>query len=239
MAKNRLRVFGNELKKLTSDVEKVTLGNLIKDSFIATEGKNIRASNHANLARVGITTNSEEFNITTTDSPRGEPERALFYVRSHNNLSLGVSQSEYETRRDLLRPFFEQFYKLMETEEDMDHLMWFFSQFEFDRNELFDMSSSSFNDPDVLKHNLVSDQRASSPPVPKQLRRLGGLQFFERCSMGVADDRHQYSHCSRLQQGDSRYMVKANDVTERMIELGLVGASRTALRTYRRIRHGA
>ena len=99
VAKNRLCVFGNELKKLTSDVEKVTLGNLIKDSFIATEGKNIRASNHANLARVAITTNSEEFNITTTDSPRGEPERALFYVRSHNNLSLGVSQSEYEARQ--------------------------------------------------------------------------------------------------------------------------------------------
>jgi hypothetical protein len=138
VAKNRLCVFGNELKKLTSDVEKVTLGNLIKDNFIATEGKNIRASNHANLARVAITTNSEEFNITTTDSPRGEPERALFYARSHNNLSLGMSQSEYEARRGSLRPFFERFYKLMENEQDMDHLMWFFSH-----SSLFGMSYST------------------------------------------------------------------------------------------------
>ena len=116
VAKNKLCVFGNELKKLTSDAEKVALGNLIKDSFIATEGKNIRASNHANLARVAITTNSEEFNITTTDSPRGEPERALFYTRSHNNLSLGLSQSDYEACRDALRPFFEEFYELMGSE---------------------------------------------------------------------------------------------------------------------------
>jgi hypothetical protein len=224
VAKNRLCVFGNELKKLTSDVEKVTLGNLIKDSFIATEGKNIRASNHANLARVAITTNSEEFNITTRDSPRGEPERALFYARSHNNLSLGVSQSEYEVRRDSLRPFFEQFYKLMENEQDMDHLMWFFSEFEFDRNELFDMSASSFNGPDVLKHNL-------DYPTNALLRLLSENNFggFEDTPfsnairwgslMTVISIRGALDYYSKV---DSRYAVKANDVTERMIELSLV-----------------
>ena len=224
VAKNRLCIFGNELKKLTSDVEKVTLGNLIKDSFIATEGKNIRASNHANLARVAITTNSEEFNITTTDSPRGEPERALFYARSHNNLSLGVSQSEYEARRDSLRPFFEQFYKLMENEQDMDHLMWFFSEFEFDRNELFDTSASSFNDPDVLKHNLDYPTNALLRLLSEN--NFGGgwdTKFSDATPWGslmtVISIRGALDHYSKV---DSRYAVKANDVIERMFELGLV-----------------
>ena len=175
----------------------------IKDSFIATEGKNIRASNHANLARVAITTNSEEFNITTTDSPRGEPERALFYARSHNNLSLGVSQSEYEARRGSLRPFFEQFYKLMENEQDMDHLMWFFSEFEFDRNELFDMSASSFNDPDVLKHNLDYPTNALLRLLSEN--NFGGdwdTKFSDATPWGSAHDCHQHSRRPRsLQQG--------------------------------------
>jgi hypothetical protein len=223
VAKNKLCVFGNEMKKLTSDVEKVTLGNLIKDSFIATEGKNIRASTHANLARVAIATNSEEFNITTTDSPRGEPERALFYVRSHNNLSLGVSQTEYEERRNSLRPFFEELYALMESERDMDHLMWFFSDFKYDRAELFDMSASSFNDPDVLKHNL-------DYPTNALMRLLsennfdGGYdtKFSDTLPWGspmtVLTIRAALDHYSNV---DSRYAVKANDVIERMFELGL------------------
>ena len=224
VAKNKLCVFGNELKKLTSDAEKVALGNLIKDSFIATEGKNIRASNHANLARIAITTNSEEFNITTNDSPRGEPERALFYTRSHNNLSLGLSQTDYEARRDALRPFFEEFYQLMGNEQDMDHLMWFLSEFKFDRRELFDMSASSFNDPDVLRHNL-------DYPTAALLRLLTENNFggFEDTKfsdatrwgslMSVITIRTALDYFSKI---DSRYPVKANDVIERMFELGLV-----------------
>jgi Family of unknown function (DUF5906) len=224
VAKNKLCVFGNELKKLTSDAEKVALGNLIKDSFIATEGKNIRASNHANLARVAITTNSEEFNITTNDSPRGEPERALFYTRSHNNLSLGLSQIEYEERRNSLGPFFEEFYQLMENEQDMDHLMWFLSEFKFDRRELFDMSASSFNDPDVLRHNL-------DYPTAALLRLLSENNFgggwdtnFSNATpwgppMTVINIRAALDRYSNV---DSRYAVKANDVIERMFELGLV-----------------
>jgi hypothetical protein len=223
VAKNKLCVFGNELKKLTSDVEKVTLGNLIKDSFIATEGKNIRASNHANLARIAIATNSEEFNITTTDSPRGEPERALFYVRSHNNLSLGMSQSEYEERRNSLRPFFEELYKLMQDEQDMDHLMWFLSEFKYDRDELFDMSASSFNDPDVLKHNLDYPTNALMRLLSEN--NFGGgydTKFSDALRWGspmtvitIRAALDQYSNV------DSRYAVKANDVIERMFELGL------------------
>jgi hypothetical protein len=223
VAKNKLCVFGNELKKLTSDVEKVTLGNLVKDSFIATEGKNIRASTHANLARVAIATNSEEFNITTTDSPRGEPERALFYARSHNNLSLGVSQAEYEERRNSLRPFFEELYELMESEQDMDHLMWFLSEFKYSRDELFNTSASSFNDADVLKHNL--DYPTSALMRLLSENNFGGgydSKFSDALRWGspmtviaIRAALDQYSNV------DSRYAVKANDVIERMFELGL------------------
>jgi hypothetical protein len=224
VAKNRLCLFGNELKKLTSDGEKVTLGNLIKDSFVATEGKNIRASNHPNLARIAIATNSEEFNITTRDSPRGEPERALFYARSHNNLSLGLSQAEYEERRNSLRPFFDEFYQLMENEQDMDHLMWFLNELKFDRRELLDLSASSFNDPDVLKHNL-------DYPTTALLRLLsendfgggGDTKFSDAVRWGslmtVINIRAALDCYSNV---DTRYAVRASDVIERMFELGLV-----------------
>ena len=123
----------------------------------------------------------------------------------------------------------------------MDHLMWFFSQFEFDRNELFDMSASSFNDPDVLKHNL--DYPTSALLRLLSENNFGGWEDSKFSNavrwgslMTVISIRTALDYYSKV---DSRYMVKANDVTERMIELGLVGASRTALRTYRQIRHGA
>ena len=100
IAKDKLLLVGNELTRLDRDSDKTLFGNLIKDTFIAGEGKFIRASNFHNLARVVVTTNSMEFNITARDAPRGEPERALFYVRCFDALSLNMSHDEYAELTD-------------------------------------------------------------------------------------------------------------------------------------------
>jgi hypothetical protein len=223
IAKDKLLLVGNELTRLDRDSDKTLLGNLIKDTFIAGEGKFIRASNFHNLARVVVTTNSMEFNITARDAPRGEPERALFYIRCFDALSLNMSHDEYASYRLSFRPFFEEVYALLSNTEAMSHLMWHLSKFEYDRRELADLSASAFNDPEVLLNNLDYPTTALHRLLSEN--NVGGgedTKFSDAVRWGslmtVLSVRAALDHYAKV---DTRYAVNAALVVERMLDFGI------------------
>jgi hypothetical protein len=222
IAKDKLLLVGNELTRLDRDSDKTLLGNLIKDTFIAGEGKFIRASNFRNLARVVVTTNSMEFNITARDAPRGEPERALFYIRCFDALSLNMSQDEYANYRLSFRPFFEEVYALLDNTDAISHLMWHLSKFEYDRRELADLSASAFNDPEVLLNNLDYPTTALHRLLSEN--NVGGADttFSDALRWGslmtVISVRTALDYYAKV---DTRYAVNAALVVERMLDFGI------------------
>jgi len=82
-----LYVCFNEAGNL-SDAAKLVLGNFIKDDWVGGEGKGDKASTIHNLARIAITTNKLDFNITARYVEAGSEERSLYYIRGHSPASM-------------------------------------------------------------------------------------------------------------------------------------------------------
>jgi hypothetical protein len=226
--KNKLYMVGNELKAL-NDAEKPVLGNFIKDEIIAGESKNARASNYKNLARTAITMNGLEFNITTKDTPHGEPERSLYYIRCWDVVSKNMTPSEYTEHRLSLKPKFDDVIAMLRDEDDMAHLMHYFRTYEYNADDLFDLSTSSHHDPDIIEQNMdyvtsavrmllaennfsEDGSRYDTTPPTRPNNRWGAPLTLR----GIRNVLDAYARV------ESRYTVKADDVITRMIELAMV-----------------
>lgn len=226
--KDKLFMSFNEAKAL-KDEDKTTFGNFVKDVDVAGEGKGIKASNYKNLARTVVTTNSFEFNITAKGSPRGEPERALYYIRCWDMATKKMSQEEYKNHRASLQSTFDDLRSINSSGADLEHLMWFLSSYKYQRDDLLDLSSSSISDPDIAEQNLdwptaalrllFTENKFGSIERAYGTVPAGDQGAAWPCPFTVLDIRNILDAYVRV---ESRYSVNAADVISIMLDLGLV-----------------
>jgi hypothetical protein len=199
--KGKLHVSVNDVVSLTS-VAKGHLGNTTKDAKIYGEGKYDKGATFHNVCRNTVTTNVERINISLD----GAFDPATFHVRTHTNMSLGMTPEEFEVWRSGLRKlYFDDFYAAMDDEDDMNHYMWFFKNFEYTREELLDTSYSAYNDPEMARHNAPYPVLALAELIKNGTFGNGSITnpFTSRCMKDELDS---------INRIVSKFPVTADDV---------------------------
>ena len=167
-----LYVCFNEAGNL-SDAAKLVLGNFIKDDWVGGEGKGDKASTIHNLARIAITTNKLDFNITARHVEAGSEERSLYYIRGHSPASMGVN--EFVRHRNSIRPRFERIVStVMGSEDAMRHLMAYLKGRKTSMNKVLALAGSAHHDQDIRAANLSFIERAVKMMLENN-RFLAGL----------------------------------------------------------------
>jgi hypothetical protein len=153
-----LYVCFNEAGDL-SDAAKLVLGNFIKDDWVGGEGKGDKASTIHNLARIAVTTNKLDFNISARYLEAGSEERSLYYIRGHSPASMGVN--EFVRYRNSIRPRFERIVSTVIGSEDaMRHLMAFLKSRKSSMDKVLTLVGSAHHDQDIRAANLTFVERA-------------------------------------------------------------------------------
>jgi hypothetical protein len=153
-----LYVCFNEAGDL-SDAAKLILGNFIKDDWVGGEGKGDKASTIHNLARIAVTTNKLDFNISARSVEAGSEERSLYYIRGHSPASMGVN--EFVRYRNSIRPRFEKIVAtLIGSEDAMRHLMAFLKSRKSSMDKVLALVGSAHHDQDIRAANLTFVERA-------------------------------------------------------------------------------
>jgi hypothetical protein len=153
-----LYVCFNEAGDL-SYAAKLVLGNFIKDDWVGGEGKGDKASTIHNLARIAVTTNKLDFNISARYLEAGSEERSLYYIRGHSPASMGVN--EFVRYRNSIRPRFERIVSTVIGSEDaMRHLMAFLKSRKSSMDKVLALVGSAHHDQDIRAANLTFVERA-------------------------------------------------------------------------------
>ena len=153
-----LYVCFNEAGDL-SYAAKLVLGNFIKDDWVGGEGKGDKASTIHNLARIAVTTNKLDFNISARYLEAGSEERSLYYIRGHSPASMGVN--EFVRYRNSIRPRFERIVSTVIGSEDaMRHLMAFLKSRKSSMDKVLALVGSAHHDQDIRAANLAFVERA-------------------------------------------------------------------------------
>jgi hypothetical protein len=174
-----LYVCFNEAGNL-SDAAKLVLGNFIKDDWVGGEGKGDKASTIHNLARIAITTNKLDFNISARHLEAGSEERSLFYIRGHSPANMGVN--EFVRYRNSIRPRFERIVATVRDNEDaMRHLMAFLKNRQTSMDKVLALVGSAHHDQDIRAANLSYVERAvkmmleNNQFIPGSIETLGKI----------------------------------------------------------------
>jgi hypothetical protein len=175
-----LHVCFNEAGNL-SDAAKLVLGNFIKDDRVGGEGKGDKASTIHNLARIAITTNKLDFNISARHREAGSEERSLFYIRGHSPASMGVN--EFVRYRSSIRPRFEKIVATVIGSEDaVRHLMAFLKSRKTSMDKVLALVGSAHHDQDIRAANLSFVERAVKMLLENNQFLYGSAEFLGKVS---------------------------------------------------------
>ena len=173
-----LYVCFNEAGDL-SDAAKLVLGNFIKDDWVGGEGKGDKASTIHNLARIAITTNKLNFNITARYVEAGSEERSLYYIRGHSPASMGVN--EFVRYRNSIRSRFERIVStIIGSEDAMRHLMAFLKSRTTSMEKVLALVGSAHHDQDIRTANLTFVERAVKMMLENNRFLPGSVEMIDK-----------------------------------------------------------
>jgi hypothetical protein len=220
-----LYVCFNEAGDL-SDAAKLVLGNFIKDDWVGGEGKGDKASTIHNLARIAVTTNKLDFNISARYLEAGSEERSLYYIRGHSPASLGVN--EFVRYRNSIRPRFERIVSTVIGSEDaMRHLMAFLKSRKSSMDKVLALVGSAHHDQDIRAANLTFVERAVKMMLENNKFLAGPADLLDKVvgrsgvvwgpdlTLTAVGVRNLMDDFARV---DSRFRVNANAVIQYFID---------------------
>ena len=163
----------------SSDAAKLVLGNFIKDDWVGGEGKGDKASTIHNLARIAVTTNKLDFNISARHLEAGSEERSLYYIRGHSPASMGVN--EFVRYRNSIRSRFERIVStIIGSEDAMRHLMAFLKDRKTSMDKVLSLVGSAHHDQDIRNANLTFVERAVKMMLENNRFLPGSVEMIDR-----------------------------------------------------------
>lgn len=113
------------------------------------------ARNYKIYARIMFASNRFDMNIGQANIR----DRALFYTRAYTKEHLNLSETEFRQWADNLKPWFQEFTKLMQRRDVREHYMHYFMNMPVDIMEVESITHSSSTDPSIVVANMSWPRR--------------------------------------------------------------------------------
>jgi hypothetical protein len=146
---NKLMVFIDEVR-LESVGSINEIKRLVRSVNISGEVKFGHRHDYRIYARLIMAANQADIGLTAEDAA----DRALFFIRSWDAEGKNMSDQEFQQWAVGLKPFFDDFARMLESVAVRQHLMRYFCDTECSRAELEDLTLSSRHDPNIVRSTM-------------------------------------------------------------------------------------
>lgn len=147
--KDKMFTFIDEAK-FQSDVGVEEVKKLIRNVDVAGMEKFQEARNYRLFSRLMFASNRLDMGIGQANVT----DRALFYTRAYDRDFKKMTESEFRTWAETLKPFFTEFTELMEKRIVREHFMRMMLDIEVDKYELESIKHSSSGDSQIVLSNM-------------------------------------------------------------------------------------
>lgn len=147
--KDKMLVFIDEAK-FHSESGTEDMMRLIRSVEVPGMEKFQEARTYRIYARMLFASNRLDMNIGHVNVR----DRALFYMRAYDQSHLGMTEMEFRTWAETLKPWFDEYSVLMERRDVREHYMHFFMNFPVKCHELESIKYSSSADQSIVVANM-------------------------------------------------------------------------------------
>jgi hypothetical protein len=95
---------------------------------------------------------SNRYDINAGQS--GVVDRALFYVKAYNREHKNMSEMQFRSWAETLKPWFQEFYDLLQRRDVREHFVYYFMNLPVDIREIESIKYSSSNDEQIVNANM-------------------------------------------------------------------------------------
>jgi hypothetical protein len=145
----KLMVFIDEMR-LENIGSINTIKKLVRENVISGEQKFHDQQDHNILARLIVAANSPDLGFTSDDAG----DRAAYFAMGESPNSKGMLPQEFNRWTGTLKPQFNAMVGRWARHEFRQHLMRYFLELAVTREELEDLSTSSFEDEEVVRSRM-------------------------------------------------------------------------------------
>lgn len=146
---NKMFVFIDEAKfhseSGTDEIKKLIRSVDVPGALKFEDGRN-----HRLFSRVMFASNRLDMNIGQANTN----DRALFYTRTYDREFTHLSEAEFRTWAETLKPFFDDFTELMKRRDVKEQLMLYFMTRKVSRYEIESIKYSSSSDASIILSNM-------------------------------------------------------------------------------------
>lgn len=146
---NKMFVFIDEAK-FHSETGTDEIKKLIRSVDVPGAVKFESSRNHRLFSRLMFASNRLDMNIGQANTN----DRALFYTRTYDREFKHMSEIEFRSWAETLKPFFDEFFALMKRRDVREQLMRFFLERECNRHEVESIKYSSSSDASIILSNM-------------------------------------------------------------------------------------
>ena len=147
--KDKMFVFIDEAK-FHSEEGTDTIKKFIRSTDIAGMEKFAEGRNYRIYARLMFASNKLDMNIGQS----GVKDRALFYTRAYDKDHLQMTETEFRSWSETLKPFFDEFETMLKDRIVLEHYLKFFMELPVERHRLESIKLSSSSDADIVTANM-------------------------------------------------------------------------------------
>jgi hypothetical protein len=142
-----------------------TIKKLVRENRISGQQKFGHQHDWYIPSRLVIASNQVEIGL----SPADASDRAFFFIMSVTAKQMSMTEPEFLTWSQTLKPFYSDFVQALEGVEFRQHLMRYFVDFEVTRAELESLEHSSRNNEDIVR-TMISPARKIARIIVSQAR---------------------------------------------------------------------
>lgn len=154
--KDKMFVFIDEAR-FGSESGTDEIKKMIRNVDVSGMEKYEDARNYRIFARIMFASNQPNMRISSRDVR----DRALFYTRAWDHQSLGMSEMEFRTWAEGLKPFFDEFNEALQNKESPAYYLRHFLDMEPSKHEIESIKHSSSSDPDIAEANMSWSRRVA------------------------------------------------------------------------------
>jgi hypothetical protein len=152
--KDKMFVFIDEAK-FHSEAGTDEIKKLIRGVDVPGMEKFMEARNYRIFARLMFASNRLDMNIGQTNVR----DRALFYTRAYDREFTDMTEHQFRSWAETLKPFFTEFTEMMKRKDVREHFMRYFMEFETSKYEVESIKYSSSTDSAIVLSNMSWPRR--------------------------------------------------------------------------------
>lgn len=145
----KMFVFIDEAK-FNGDNSTEEIKKLIRNVEVSGAEKFQSARTYRIFSRIMFASNRFDMNI----GQQNVRDRALFYMRTFDKTHLNMTEMDFRTWAEGLKPFFEKFTRMLDRRDVKEHFVRMFMDRPCDRYTIESLEHSSSNDPDIVESNM-------------------------------------------------------------------------------------